>query len=98
MANQVEILVAAGLLDEARGLVAALERKANQEYVSPYHLALANINAGNTGQAIAWLQKAVAEGNPMLVFLGVHPSWDSLRNLPEFDEILQQVNLAGIDF
>ncbi len=98
MANQVEILVAAGQVDEARDLVATLERKANLEYVSPYHLALANVNAGNTGQAIAWLQNAVAEGNPMLVFLGVHPSWDSLRNLPEFAEILQQVNLAGIDF
>jgi len=79
MANQVQILVAAGQVDEARGLVVALERKASQEYVSPYNLALANVNAGNTGQAIAWLRTAVAEGT-------------------EFDEIMQQVNLAGIDF
>jgi TolB-like protein/DNA-binding winged helix-turn-helix (wHTH) protein/Tfp pilus assembly protein PilF len=98
MANQVEILVAAGQVDEARGLVAALGRKASQEYVSPYHLALANVNAGNTGQAIAWLRTAVAEGSPMLVLLGVHSSWHNLRDLPEFNEILRQVNLAGIDF
>ncbi|HET6564539.1 MAG TPA: tetratricopeptide repeat protein, partial [Xanthomonadales bacterium] len=94
MATQVVILTAAGEQAGADEVIAEMAQKASREYVSPYYLAVAYAGLGDQEVAIGWLQKAVAEKNPMLVFLGVDSVWDGLRFRPEFEEILQQVNLA----
>jgi len=92
----IRILNAIGQRAEAEALVAEMTESAGQSYVSPYHLALAYMGLGDEDQALEWLEKAVAENNPMLVYLGASAFWDDLRDQPEFQSILQRVNLADI--
>jgi TolB-like protein/DNA-binding winged helix-turn-helix (wHTH) protein/Tfp pilus assembly protein PilF len=93
MATQVAILHTAGKTAEAEAVVDEMMEKASQVYVSPYHLAMAYAGIGDDNQALVWLDQAVIENNPMLVFLGVDRIWNGLRDRPEFAVILRQVNL-----
>ena len=49
---------------------------------------------GENEQAIAWLEKALDEGySDFWFFLGVHPTWDSLRSEPRFQALLRRLGL-----
>jgi tetratricopeptide (TPR) repeat protein len=92
----IRILNATGHKAEAKALLDEMIESAGQRYVSPYHLAMAYMGLGDEDQALVWLEKAVVENNPMLTFLRVENLWDDLRDQPEFESILQRVNLADI--
>ena len=48
---------------------------------------------GYRDQAFTWLEKALANSEPMLVFLNVDPAYDNLRSNPRFEELLRRVGL-----
>lgn len=59
--------------------LAALDRVRATSYVSPDNVALVHAALGNTGEAVAWLERAFALRTSALVYLSVDPRWDSLR-------------------
>jgi serine/threonine-protein kinase len=48
---------------------------------------------GDLDDAFCCLDRALGERDPLLVFLGVHPLWDSLRDDPRYKERIQAMGL-----
>ncbi|HKO95543.1 MAG TPA: protein kinase [Pyrinomonadaceae bacterium] len=81
---------AAGRQDDARAALSRLDEMATTSYVSPYHRALVHANLGERDQAMALLQEAYATHDGWLVWLGVEPDLDSLRDHPDFADLLRK--------
>ncbi len=64
---------------EAEAALAELLRLSKDRYVSPYHVAIACNGLNDQAGAVAWLERAFDERDPMMVFLNVEPQWRSLR-------------------
>ncbi len=65
----------------------------SREYVAPGELAILYVALGEREQAIAALEKAYTEHDIQLIFLGVEPNFDSLRDDPRFQDLLRRVGL-----
>jgi tetratricopeptide (TPR) repeat protein len=81
---------AAGRYDDARAALARLDEMATVSYVSPFHRALVHVRLGELDQALALLQEAYATHDGWLVWLGVEPELDPLRNHQEFADLLRK--------
>lgn len=81
---------ATGKRAEALKLIDEMKQQPN---VSP--MGIANIyNAlGQKDQAFEWLEKAYAEGSPLLRGLQTGKAWDSLRGDPRFKDLLHRTGL-----
>ena len=85
----------AGETTEAAGILDELEKLSERRYVSPYWLALVHAGLGDRTRALALLDRAYAERDVWLIWLGVEPRFDSLRGEPRFQELLRGVGLGG---
>jgi hypothetical protein len=63
-----------------------------KRFVSRYQLALIHCNLGEREEALAELEQSLAGGEGWLVWLGVEPQFDSLRQEPRYQELLQRTN------
>ena len=52
---------------------------------------------GRDDEALAELHRAADARSVAVTFLGVDPRWDELRGMPEFDAVLERVNLHQAD-
>lgn len=59
--------------------------------IDAYFIATLYAAAGDDEEALKWLKIARQERNGFLVFVGVDPRFDSLRETGEFADILQSV-------
>ena len=59
--------------------------------VQTYHLANLYLHAGDRDRALEWLEKAYAERNRNMPYIGLH--FDSLRSDPRFQSLLRRMNL-----
>ena len=89
LALKAYLLAQSGRRAEAEEAIAALRG-------SPGHAALAWHALGSDDQAIRELQRAADARSVVVTFLGVDPRWDALRGTPEFDAILERVNLLDV--
>ena len=48
---------------------------------------------GDTGRAIEWLERAVEQRDPGLVYLGVDPEWAEERDDPRVAALLERIGL-----
>lgn len=69
------------------------ELQTTQSYVSPGELPILYAALGEREQAFASLEKAYAAHDLQLQYLGVDPSFDSLRADPRFQDLLGRVGL-----
>lgn len=67
-----------------------------RKYVSSYDIALVYVGLGEKAQALAWLEKAYQnkDGLQWMPYLKVSPWFDSLRDDPGFQDLLDLI-LAG---
>ena len=87
---------AAGRRLDARAALDRLQEMSANGYVSPYHRALIHVHLDQHDQAIALLQEAYAINDAWLVWLGVEPQLDPLRDRAEFIDLLTKTrNPAG---
>ncbi len=86
-------LAVSGQTAEAHEIAQRLIDQSEKHYVSSYHIALIYSGLGDGAATMHWLEKAFEERDNWLVWLGVHPAFDSVRNLPEFGELLRRVGL-----
>jgi DNA-binding winged helix-turn-helix (wHTH) protein/tetratricopeptide (TPR) repeat protein len=77
----------------AQEALAELEKVSRSEYVPPYFKALIHIGLDEKEQALESLVNAYWEHDLNLVFLGVEPMLDSLRDDQRFKDLLQRTGL-----
>jgi tetratricopeptide (TPR) repeat protein len=75
-------------------LAAAREQEAQSEsrYISPVTISEFYLHADQEEQACTWLEKAIEERNPLMVYLDVDPRLDPLRTHPCFKDLLRRMN------
>ena len=75
----------------AREILARLE--ASKSYVSPGEVAILYAGLGQNARAFRSLERAFAEQDVQLMFLGVDPAFDSLRGDPRFADLMKRIGL-----
>ena len=75
-----------------------LLEKRKHDYVSPVELATVDIGLGEFEQAIDWCERAADERRGWVMYLGVHPVVDPLREHPRFQALIQKIGLESIRF
>jgi tetratricopeptide (TPR) repeat protein len=86
-------LAKAGRRGEAEAILKRLET--TKEYVSPAELATLYIGLDQKEQALSALERAYAEHDVQMQFLGVAPFYDPLRTEPRFQELIRKVGLPS---
>lgn len=85
-------LARAGDAAGAKRILAQLEKRSTEEYVSSYGLALAHIGMGENAVALKWTQQMFRDHLVNALFAGVEPILDPLRSDPRFAALLQDIN------
>jgi tetratricopeptide (TPR) repeat protein len=79
---------------EAEELLAELEERSSQRYVSPMTLALTNVGLGQHDEALQWLERAYEVRANMLTTLGMDPRYDPLRSDPRFQDLMGRLGFS----
>ena len=74
--------------------IARLKAASPGRYVSPMLFAWIYLALNDDAEALVRLKKAVAEHDSALTSLKVNPTYDRVRQRPEFVEVLQRVGLG----
>ena len=85
------VLASAGNRAEANSVLLKLRANAAQAYVSPFGPALIHLGLGDREQALALLEEAYRQGSDMLIYLGLDPRLDALRQDERFRALVQRV-------
>jgi len=75
-------------------VLAQLERRSKQQYVSQYMFATIYACLGEKDQALESLNKAYAEHASAIIFLKVEPSFKDLRSDPRFQELARRIGVT----
>jgi len=86
----------AGNVDEAEALLARLQKRGQRRYVSHALFAQVLVGLGRHEEALAELEKAVEERATDLIWTGVRPFYDPIRELPRFKAVLERVGLSEL--
>lgn len=84
---------ALGLRAEAREALRKLLEMSSQRHVPPYNVALILRGLDEHEQALSWLERALEQRDPKMVFLGVEPQWKKLRADKRFAGLLRHMSL-----
>ena len=88
------VFAEAGLVEEARGILAGLEDELKTKYISAVNFAKIYAGLGETDRFFESLQKAYEERSALLIWLNVWPIFDILRPDPRFTRLLRRVGFA----
>lgn len=94
-ANEAYAHAKAGRQQEAREILATFLKLSAKRYVPATNIALIYNALGRTDEAFTWLERAVEQRVPWLVFSGVEPKWKNLSNHPRYQALLRQLNLPA---
>jgi eukaryotic-like serine/threonine-protein kinase len=93
----IRALAKSGERAEAIKLSDELYSESARRYVPNYFLAMASIALGEKDEAIALLEKDVAERGSYITTIKIDPVLDDLRDDPRFATLLQKVAAAKLD-
>jgi serine/threonine protein kinase/tetratricopeptide (TPR) repeat protein len=85
---------ASGQREEAMKVIAELNTRSKQAYISPYLIAAIYAELGQEDQAFQWLEKAYEDRSWWLIWLQVDPKLDRLRSNPKFADLLGRTGLS----
>jgi TolB-like protein len=86
-------LAVAGHPDRARQILLGLKAPGRYGRTPSWSIAWIHQGLGETDEALTWLERAVKEHDPKVVFIPTKPFWDSLRPHPRFQAILREMGL-----
>ena len=90
-------LSALGFNEEARAqLTDEVMKTADTDHDVSYWLASAYAMEGERDEALKWLRRAIALGNENKPWFEKNSDWDSLRDDPEFQEIIGSIKTASL--
>jgi TolB-like protein len=81
-----------GHTDEARRLLARLERPPAGIWLDPVVMAQAYGGLGEIDRAIDWCQKGLDERSPNMIYLKAGAHFDPLRSDPRFQKLVREMN------
>ncbi len=90
-----QTLAWAGRHEEARRILTELEERAAREYVEASDFAFLWTALGEPDRAIDRLEQACEERSRFVAFLATWPIYDSLRDHPRWQQLLQKAGLSG---
>jgi len=76
---------------EARRILDELAQLSKRRYVPALYPAAIYAGLGETDRALDWLEKASEERSDHFIFIGLEPTFDSLRAQPRFQALLRRV-------
>ncbi len=85
----------AGQHSEAQAILQQLDAASRQRYVPAYSIAAIYVGLGRKDEAFAWLEKAYAERDSWMDYLGLDPRLDGLRSDPRFADLVRRMNLPA---
>lgn len=88
-------LALAGEADKARAILNGLKQPGRYGRTPSWSIAWIHQGLGETEAALTWLERAVRERDPKIVFIPSKPFWDSLRGHPRFHGILAGMRLGA---
>ncbi len=88
-------LAIAGRTAEARQVLQDLVQLSAERYVSPYDIGVIYLGLGESDAALEWLERAYAERDHQMTFLGVDPRLDRVRASPRFVGLMQMMGLRS---
>ena len=88
-------LASAGNHAEARDMLQHLTELSQRRYISAYYIALIYATLGDPEAALEWLEKGFENGDSWMVWMGVEPRLDGLRQTPRFQRLEQALGLSG---
>ncbi len=88
------VAAARGRTEEARTILADLEARRRETYVSPVALVMMYAALGDADRAFEWLDRAFEERRGWLAYLNVEPMLDGLRRDPRFRRLVERMRLA----
>jgi serine/threonine protein kinase/Tfp pilus assembly protein PilF len=83
----------AGRIGEARKLLEELQELAQKAYVRPFSFAWVYLGLGDIERCFDWVEKAIDERDPWLLYFHIDPAYDPLRSHPRFQALLRKMNL-----
>jgi eukaryotic-like serine/threonine-protein kinase len=86
----------AGRIDEARAVLAEMDRRAQHSYISDFSRSLVHLGWGDHDTALDYLERALEERPYLMSYLAVHPVVDPLRSEPRFATILERMALHDV--
>jgi len=89
---------AVGNLSGAQIQLSKWENIAKENYVPPYFLGLSALAIGEINKAIDYLQAAVKESSPWVLWLITEPKLDRLRHDERFMKLMEHVGLPSVSF
>lgn len=87
-------LALGGRAEEARAVLDRLRELSATRYVNAYGPALIHLALGGRENALDLLEQAVASRCELLVYLGIDPRLDPLRQEPRFQALAAKVGLG----
>jgi hypothetical protein len=60
-----------------------------------WNIARTQATLGHREEALTWLERTYDQRSGLVVYLKVHPHFDSLRGEPRFQSLLRKIGLAG---
>ena len=87
------VLARSGQREEALKLLHDLEQRASTGYVSPVAFATVAIGMGDVERALDWTERAHDERRGWVTYLRVNPIFDSLRDSPRFQALIEKMGL-----
>jgi TolB-like protein len=97
-AGEVEALRAAFRAGGMRGFWRrwlVMQRRKAGASMDPMHVSMLHALAGDTAQALTWLERAYAERNPSLIFIRTDPAFAGLRTNPRYLRIEQAMRFPA---
>jgi serine/threonine-protein kinase len=82
-----------GRTAEALKLLEELQERAQQQYTPSWSFAVINSALGEMEKAFDWFERAVDEGEPLMLHVHVHPNYDPLRSHPRYAPLLRKMKL-----
>ncbi len=84
----------AGRRNDALRLLAELKRRRKAGYVPAGAFVNAYLGLGENDEAFTWLEQAYKEQSNILLYVKVHPYFDTLRGDPRFQDLIRRVGLG----
>src|SRR6266404_4716005 len=87
------VLALSGRRREAEAIVAELEARARERYVTPVAFCIAHLGLKNLDQVFHWLDRAYEDRRGWLTYMRVDPIFDPVKDDPRYEAFLKRMRL-----